>query len=242
MPDLKLPGEFQAGKTYLLKGETLLAWRRALLADRILPGPGLQETTTPQGRILRTNATAATPPHPFQITTEADGSDLLLRVRFGAATTQVLLDGNLQTELYELDLFHRHTPATYLLGDPYHPDGPIGSTTLAPSTTYGIWLSISRMPSAAIAGGFDSDYLGLQASSLGQWAEILVTSDHIGPGYWRAMTTAPPFSDDTAYVFLGRVEVDAELNPTILQHRRSDLVLPILTYPYGIQFPDPPPP
>lgn len=49
---LILPGDFQAGKTYFLRGETLLAWRKALIADRALPGEGLKETATPIGRQL----------------------------------------------------------------------------------------------------------------------------------------------------------------------------------------------
>lgn len=49
---LLLPGDFQAGKTYLIKGDTLLAWRNALLADRVVPGPDQQETQTPQGRTI----------------------------------------------------------------------------------------------------------------------------------------------------------------------------------------------
>lgn len=53
---LKLPGNFEAGKTYLVKGETLIAWRDALLADRVIAGEGLQESGTPQGRVLKANA------------------------------------------------------------------------------------------------------------------------------------------------------------------------------------------
>lgn len=49
---LTLPGDFQAGKAYLLKGDTLLAWRKALLKDRVIPGPGLLESATPAGRLL----------------------------------------------------------------------------------------------------------------------------------------------------------------------------------------------
>ncbi len=40
---LNLPGNFSAGTNYLIKGETLLAWRNNLIADRALPGSGLQE-------------------------------------------------------------------------------------------------------------------------------------------------------------------------------------------------------
>lgn len=52
---LKLPGDFEAGKTYWLKGETINAWRRALLADRAIAGPNLSEFQTPMGRILHAN-------------------------------------------------------------------------------------------------------------------------------------------------------------------------------------------
>lgn len=49
---LKLPGKFEKGKNYLVSGETMLAWKSALIADRLLPGLGLRENPTPTGRIL----------------------------------------------------------------------------------------------------------------------------------------------------------------------------------------------
>jgi hypothetical protein len=50
---LKLPGDFQAGKKYLLDGGTLLAWRKALEQDRIVPGKGLKESQAGAGgRVL----------------------------------------------------------------------------------------------------------------------------------------------------------------------------------------------
>jgi hypothetical protein len=62
---LVLPGDFQAGKSYLLKGETLSAWRKALERDRALPGPGLRETGTPMGRVLTAIPAASTTICPF---------------------------------------------------------------------------------------------------------------------------------------------------------------------------------
>lgn len=50
---LKLPGNFDPGKTYLLEGATLIAWREALLRDRIIAGTGIREIPTPGGRILK---------------------------------------------------------------------------------------------------------------------------------------------------------------------------------------------
>lgn len=50
--DLRLPGEFLPHKTYLLSGKTLMAWRDALVADRILPGRNLTLADSPRGRVL----------------------------------------------------------------------------------------------------------------------------------------------------------------------------------------------
>ena len=50
--NLILPGDFDPAKTYWLKGETLIAWKKALIADRVIAGPNLAEFATPQGRIF----------------------------------------------------------------------------------------------------------------------------------------------------------------------------------------------
>lgn len=50
---LDLPGDFQAGKRYVLKGETLIDWKKQIEADRALPGPGLKESDTGVGRMFR---------------------------------------------------------------------------------------------------------------------------------------------------------------------------------------------
>jgi hypothetical protein len=56
---LKLPGNFQAGQKYLLDGATLKAWQDALRADRVIPGAGLTEQGTPQGRIFKAAISSA---------------------------------------------------------------------------------------------------------------------------------------------------------------------------------------
>lgn len=55
----RLPGNFQPGKTYLLSGDTLLAWQRHLMADRAIAGPGITESQTPQGRIFQVESTSS---------------------------------------------------------------------------------------------------------------------------------------------------------------------------------------
>ena len=68
---LILPGDFQAGKTYLIKGDTLLEWRKALLADRIVPGPDQTETQTPQGRAISGGKGGGTATSPIPLRTGA---------------------------------------------------------------------------------------------------------------------------------------------------------------------------
>lgn len=55
MPDskLELEGDFQAGKTGLQRHDLMLQWKGALIGDRAICGPGLEETETPNGRIVR---------------------------------------------------------------------------------------------------------------------------------------------------------------------------------------------
>lgn len=55
---LNLPGDFQPGKKYTLRGETLRAWQDALQRDRALPGRGMLESQTPQGRLLHADQSA----------------------------------------------------------------------------------------------------------------------------------------------------------------------------------------
>lgn len=79
---MKLPGDFQAGRNYLMSGETLIAWRDALLADRIIAGTGLKEMSAGKlGRILTaepgTGVAAAAPTGAFYGLYVADGHTYL---------------------------------------------------------------------------------------------------------------------------------------------------------------------
>ena len=54
--DFTLPGTFEAGKTYIVKGATAVAWQKALKADRVIAGSGIRESETTGGRIFSTSA------------------------------------------------------------------------------------------------------------------------------------------------------------------------------------------
>jgi len=72
---LNLPGKFEKGKKYLLSGETLSAWQRALKEDRAIAGPGLKENQSPQGRTFSLIAGMGFR-HAFQISVKASGGAL----------------------------------------------------------------------------------------------------------------------------------------------------------------------
>ncbi len=95
---LDLPGDFQPGKTYLLKGETLVAWRKALVADRVVAGPRIRETGTPGGRIWEVDFKDTMPGfHPFRIKKVSEGiwelllTPALVAERMAATGTPPLL-------------------------------------------------------------------------------------------------------------------------------------------------------
>ena len=45
-------GDFDRSKNYLISGKDLVSWKAAYLADRVVPGRGIEVTGTPQGRII----------------------------------------------------------------------------------------------------------------------------------------------------------------------------------------------
>lgn len=53
---LTLPGDFDPGKNYLVRGKTLIDWREALVKDRVIAGPNLREMQTDLGRIFSAQA------------------------------------------------------------------------------------------------------------------------------------------------------------------------------------------
>lgn len=97
---LTLPGDFEAGKTYLLAGETLIAWRKALLADRVVAGDGLVESGGgPTGRIFKATAQggggAGAAAGAFsRVYTDGDGNTMLQggTVQGGTGTPEVVAD------------------------------------------------------------------------------------------------------------------------------------------------------
>jgi hypothetical protein len=85
--ELKLPGNFQAGKKYLIDGGILKAWQTALKADRVIAGPGLNEQGSPQGRIFKAQGGGKSPSaHPFQLSVSAGAGGPKYQVSKGSIT------------------------------------------------------------------------------------------------------------------------------------------------------------
>jgi hypothetical protein len=93
--ELKLPGNFQPGKAGLQRHDLMDAWRKALVADRAIPGPGISESQTAQGRIMRLDdsfLTAAAPKLPFQVS----ATPALLRAEPGIVGTTAIEDQEIE--------------------------------------------------------------------------------------------------------------------------------------------------
>ena len=117
--ELKLPGDFEAGKVYRLKGSTLIAWRAALLADRIIAGENLQEIGTPQGRILKAKPGGGSDTcGGFKLT----NTGTQIKIAAGQAGSEIIAE---TTRAYGTDIYVRVTLT-----------GTTGSYSAAISTTY----------------------------------------------------------------------------------------------------------
>ena len=168
--------------------------------------------------------------HPWKITTETVSSQLRLKVGYGAVTS-MRLNPNVQPTMISLESLFNATTPTYLKGDPYNPTGTEGYAVLTASTTYGVWVQIGRSATESQAGFGGSDYDGLSSEPLNGEVSILVTSA------FPDFNDQPTFDDDYAFVHVGTVTVNGSSVATTVQRLKSDIFLPIVTYPYGINFP-----
>jgi hypothetical protein len=170
--------------------------------------------------------------HPWKLQVVEEESEIRLKTYYGAVTAMRL--NNLQPTMISLESrFNAATP-TYLINDPYNPSGTIGHSVLSISTTYGVWVQIERFPTESFEGFGGDDYDGMSSEPLLGAVSIFVTDDFPDPD------DQPDWNDDLAFVHVGTVAVDGDGAATIKQRLRSDIFLPIVAYPYGINFPDPP--
>jgi hypothetical protein len=72
---MKLPfeGAFKAGISYLLSGKTILEWRKNYIADRVLPGRGIDVAGSPHGRVFSVRPSAILPVKELQIVNGSGG-------------------------------------------------------------------------------------------------------------------------------------------------------------------------
>jgi hypothetical protein len=214
---MKLPGNFEPDKRYLLKGETLIAWRKALLADRVLPGNGLVETGGgPNGRILSVAGSLPRPPvHPFAIRawhypTEEKTS---LQVAHGAFTAHRYGENG------SGDWTASSTDYAVRMGGPSGDFLGWGDAApaieLGSNLTYGVWVLIPLNSSSTGVSG------------VGTWKFI----NSVGDPWLVASVaaTTPGASGLLGLVgeyhawYIGRVEVDTAGAPQWEQYRRSDI-------------------
>lgn len=170
--------------------------------------------------------------HPFKIEVDAD---LKLRVNYGAASYTMILSDEWphNAEVTTAwDLTASPDPL-YLKNDPFNPTAEVGYSQLATSTTYGVWLVITTNSDFINNGlGTETEYTDLQIwHMIPDTCRVIVSSS-------QKSRLSPYFGDDGDIgYFLGSVAVDGDDVVTIIQHRRSDLVLPVVAVPRAIQFP-----
>lgn len=231
---MRLPTEPKKGESIAHKVSEIIRYLRASTVRSVVGGKLIGSAS---GQVIeipsrRGGGSSSANGHSWKILVD---SDLKLTVGFGACTAERLIDSH--PTFPEVRVYFVAATPTYLRGDPWNPEGTVGEFTCAVDTTYGVWLAVDRSAQEAEAGFGGSDYDGLNSLPLGPTAEILVDSTNHGPGYWSGGGTTPAFDEEVAYIFLGRVAIDAEGVVTITQHRKHDIVLPALAYPYGINFP-----
>lgn len=74
---LKLPGDFKPGKAGMQRHDLMIGWRSALVADRVIPGTGISESQTPQGRVFNATAQAVPPAGAFFAQRKVSGDTYL---------------------------------------------------------------------------------------------------------------------------------------------------------------------
>jgi hypothetical protein len=228
-------------------GTPILQWCSRLwdyaISLRPVAGPGIICRASRNGTIISAAgqpaaAAAATASHPWRIVVEPDGEDLAMTVGYGAVTATFAGESppDALPWIQDIQPAWDSGESLYLRDDPFHPGTP-GSETLAADASYGVWLVTGFTAGEGAANPFPNTseignvYTWLPGSS----AWIVVTTDTLLSPIDRYTGAAGECG-----IFLGRVDVDAEGIPTVFQHRRSDIHLPLVLWPRGIIFPPPP--
>jgi hypothetical protein len=232
---------FDPGRSYLVTGRTLNALSRAIRRRTPTAGPGIRiAETADAGFIISTLAAQAAADgylHPFKIRVSTVGEEIRGYVNHGAATARTW--NSTEYPVFQ-DILTLFGSGGELENDPFLPlGGTVGYEVLSASTTYGVWLIITITTGTADnpgSGEFDQveSYYGAPGGSVIGFSSDYTTLSQ-GPAYAAAVGGGP-----FAMIYLGQVSLDSSGEPTIRQHRRSDVVIPIASLPKAIQFPEPP--
>ena len=125
-----------------------------------------------------------------------------------------------------------------LVNDPATPIGSVGALTLAVSTTYGVWLKVSVKKdswSYYDAPGDETIDATLVEMAASGSATIVTDSTNTTPASAGAMVAS---TSGFAYLYIGKVTVDADGVGAVEQYRKSDIILPASLYPAHIRSTD----
>ena len=120
-----------------------------------------------------------------------------------------------------------------LSGDPA--GGTVGELAVSPSTTYGVWLRLTRISADAavdttgISGS--PDFVNWILYGFGPTVDVIADSTYIAKGNAAGIVAA---NTGYSFIYIGKAETDGSSNLTFTQHLRSDLVIPAVTLPFEI--------
>lgn len=131
----------------------------------------------------------------------------------------------------------RFDSTSKLVGDPFSTS--VDGFTVLAAPTYGVWLHVSLVENQAGVAPTFVDLLHLatyQAADGGANISVSSTYTEPGDGPAHAGTTS------SAYFYLGKLVKQVDGSYTVLQFRRSDVVVPLVAFAHGIPAPEPDPP
>lgn len=205
-----------------------------LRSSRIISINGIKGTSTTNGTTFQIpvgekNRFQKEFLHPFKLITKKESSELRCYVNYGQILESYLRTWNTFSDNSDSQSLQNTIVINSgaLLNDPS--GGTAGFMTLSASTDYGIWLKGKYKTTGTFSDYFstgESDSRGYKKTDgfTLRFVNIEAESSYTDP-------SSKPDNGEV-WLFLGKIEVDSDLNATITQHWKSDIILPSYAQPW----------
>lgn len=177
--------------------------------------------------------------HPFKLAVTTEGEEVRLYIHSGRATAEVWPSGQKAPQMEEVAILFN---SARLRGDEFSGSSTDGYEVLADSTAYGVWLLISYTGTSTVSssdtswptapfGTFNNRFAAVGGATIG--VSSTYTAMTQGPAYATALGVGP-----YQCFYLGQVTVGEGGAATVKQYRRSDIVVPMTSVPFGFESAD----